>query len=63
MKKERIKENYTATLNTSILGLFASIKNYFEDLVSDTQFIIEYFYRLRDLKKCRTGIIPDVLNE
>ena len=51
MKMEGLQENYITTFNTLNLDLLASIKNYFEDWVSETQNKIEYFWRLPDLEK------------
>ena len=51
MKKVGKRENYIITYYTLNLGLFAYVKNYIQDWVSETQLKCEYFYRLLDLKK------------
>ena len=52
MKKGGKDELYKTTFYALNLGLFVCTKNYFEDTVTETEFKIEYFYRLLDLKKC-----------
>ena len=61
-EKWRNRRNYVTTFQTLNLGLIANVKNRFEHWVTKTQFKIEYFCRLLDLKNV-LGTIPAMVGK